>query len=70
MSYEEAVYFNKKSKQKALDAIEHKRRMKEQSERMIPDTSTKVASDNITFGKQHHQSMYEALKKVNPKRWR
>ena len=70
MSYAEAMYFKEKSKQKALDALEHREKMREQSERLVPNTSTSVASDNITFGKKHKESMAEALRKVNPKKWR
>ena len=70
MSYAEAMYFKEKSKQKALDALEHRQKTREQSERLAPNTSTSVASDNITFGKKHINSMAEALKQVNPKKWR
>lgn len=70
MSYQEAMYFKEKSKQKALDALEHRQKMREQSERLVPNTSTSVASDNITFGKKHMNSMADALRKVNPKKWR
>ena len=70
MSYQEIMYMKQKYKQKALDELEHKEKMREQSQRFIPNTSTTVASDNITFGRKHKESMYEAMKKVNPKKWR
>ena len=70
MSYQEAYYFNKKSKEKALKEMEEKKRRQKYSEFLMPDTSTKVAQDNPTFTKNHHASMYEAMKKVNPRKWR
>ena len=69
MSYSEAMYFKQKSKQKALDELENRKKMKEQSERLMPKTNTTVASDNLTFGKKHYQSMADALGQVNPNRW-
>ena len=71
MSYQEAYYFNKKSKEKALKEMEEKRRRQQYKEVILtPDTSTKIAQDNPTFTKNHHASMYEAMKKVNPRKWR
>ena len=70
MSYQEAYYFNKKSKEKALKEMEEKKRRQQYSEFLMPNTSTKVAQDNPTFTKNHHASMYEAMKKVNPRKWR
>ena len=68
MSYQEIMYM-KQYKQKALDELEHKEKIRQQSQRLMPNTSTTVASDNITFGRKHKESMY-AMKKVNPKKWR
>ena len=70
MSYQEAMYIKQKIKQNALDKMEQRKKTMEQSERMTPDTSTSVASDNITFGKKHIGSMADALRQVNPKKWR
>ena len=70
MSYEEAMYFKQKSKQKALDQMEQKRMDIENSLRLMPKSNTSVASDNMTFGKGHYNSMADALKKVNPRKWK
>ena len=70
MSYEEAFYLKQKHKQMGQQKMEEKMKRLEQAGMYVPNTSTTVASDNITFGKKHKESMYEALKKVNPEKWR
>ena len=70
MSYEEAMYFSQKMKQQALDKIEQKRKDAEHNARMLADTSSKTASSVISFGHAHRNSMADALRQVNPKKWR
>lgn len=70
MSYEEANYMKEKHKQQGLEKMQQKEKRLKELGKYLPDNVTKVASDNPTFTRKHYNSMYEAMKKVNPKKWR
>ena len=70
MAYPELEYVRERARLEAIKRIELKQQKIEQSCRLMPDAKTNTAKGNITYDKKHINSMAEALRKVNPRKWK